>query len=465
MEGDENFDHEEMEGDVNYFDFERNPDSDVDNDNERNPDSDVDNDNDIYNDFDDDEYFEEVERRKEIATLKSMNAQVEVREMYRKEIMQRRYDRELILDSISDTVSADDSDISSSDWDLDSGSSRTEDADETIAFDFEDAGEENAFNFEDEVENVYGFEDEVENYIPSDERSPDKVADADAEYEVGSVYGFGIPNAYHWTQVCPFHQPQFMANVPITANLTSSCTEVPLGCSQNPGARQNSPNEASGPEQLQLLVSGHISTLPNLANLDNVYNPYKRSPDKVADADAGAPGYSGSCRVLRSRKIKEPGEIDGAAGYSGTRRVLRSREIKGPSEIDGVAGYSGKSRGVAGYSGKSRVRRTRNGKEPGDIGGAAGYSGTRRVLRSREIKGPSEIDGVAGYSGKSRVRRIRNGKEPGDIDGAAGYSGTCRVLRSREIKEPGEIDDVAGESGCSRVLRRRKGRMPQNGPV
>ncbi|KAF8784815.1 hypothetical protein HNY73_010440 [Argiope bruennichi] len=444
MEGDENFDHEEMEGDVNYFDFERNPDSDVDNDNERNPDSDVDNDNDIYNDFDDDEYFEEVERRKEIATLKSMNAQVEVREMYRKEIMQRRYDRELILDSISDTVSADDSDISSSDWDLDSGSSRTE-----------DAGEENAFNFEDEVENVYGFEDEVENYIPSDERSPDKVADADAEYEVGSVYGFGIPNAYHWTQVCPFHQPQFMANVPITANLTSSCTEVPLGCSQNPGARQNSPNEASGPEQLQLLVSGHISTLPNLANLDNVYNPYKRSPDKVADADAGAPGYSGSCRVLRSRKIKEPGEIDGAAGYSGTRRVLRSREIKGPSEIDGVAGYSG----------KSRVRRTRNGKEPGDIGGAAGYSGTRRVLRSREIKGPSEIDGVAGYSGKSRVRRIRNGKEPGDIDGAAGYSGTCRVLRSREIKEPGEIDDVAGESGCSRVLRRRKGRMPQNGPV
>ncbi|KAF8784811.1 hypothetical protein HNY73_010440 [Argiope bruennichi] len=443
MEGDENFDHEEMEGDVNYFDFERNPDSDVDND------------NDIYNDFDDDEYFEEVERRKEIATLKSMNAQVEVREMYRKEIMQRRYDRELILDSISDTVSADDSDISSSDWDLDSGSSRTEDADETIAFDFEDAGEENAFNFEDEVENVYGFEDEVENYIPSDERSPDKVADADAEYEVGSVYGFGIPNAYHWTQVCPFHQPQFMANVPITANLTSSCTEVPLGCSQNPGARQNSPNEASGPEQLQLLVSGHISTLPNLANLDNVYNPYKRSPDKVADADAGAPGYSGSCRVLRSRKIKEPGEIDGAAGYSGTRRVLRSREIKGPSEIDGVAGYSG----------KSRVRRTRNGKEPGDIGGAAGYSGTRRVLRSREIKGPSEIDGVAGYSGKSRVRRIRNGKEPGDIDGAAGYSGTCRVLRSREIKEPGEIDDVAGESGCSRVLRRRKGRMPQNGPV
>ncbi|KAF8791008.1 hypothetical protein HNY73_005945 [Argiope bruennichi] len=59
----------------------------------------------------------------------------------------------------------------------------------------------------------------------------------------------GIPYAYHWTQVCHFHQPQFMINVPITANLTSPCTEVPLGCSQNPGLRQNSPNVAPYPAQ------------------------------------------------------------------------------------------------------------------------------------------------------------------------------------------------------------------------
>ncbi|KAF8784225.1 hypothetical protein HNY73_011546, partial [Argiope bruennichi] len=143
-----------------------------------------------------------------------------------------------------------------------------------------------------------------------------------------------------------------------------------------------------------------------------------------------------ACFGIMPDSTFEPGDIGGAAGYSGTRRVLRSRKIKWLGEIDGVAGYSG----------KSRIRRTRNGKEPGDIGGAAGYSGTRRVLRSREIKGNGEIDGVAGYSGKSRVRRTRNGKEPGDIGGAAGYSGTRRVLRSREIKESVEIDGVAGYS-------------------
>ncbi|KAF8794882.1 hypothetical protein HNY73_002798 [Argiope bruennichi] len=80
----------------------------------------------------------------------------------------------------------------------------------------------------------------------------------------------GIPNVYHSTQVCPFYQPQFMTNTPIIANLTSPCTEVPLGCFQN--SKSNS-NEPPGPRQLQFLVSGHISTLPNLANLDNVYNP------------------------------------------------------------------------------------------------------------------------------------------------------------------------------------------------
>ncbi|XP_055930721.1 uncharacterized protein LOC129960966 [Argiope bruennichi] len=83
-----------------------------------------------------------------------------------------------------------------------------------------------------------------------------------------------IPNVYHWTQACPFYQPYFMTNIPITANVTSPCTEVPLGCFQNSQRGPNSSNEAPSPAQLQLLVSGYISTLPSLANLDNVYNPY-----------------------------------------------------------------------------------------------------------------------------------------------------------------------------------------------
>ncbi|GBN90068.1 hypothetical protein AVEN_160513-1 [Araneus ventricosus] len=34
----------------------------------------------------------------------------------------------------------------------------------------------------------------------------------------------GIPNAYHWTQLCPLRQPQFTCDLPITNNSVSQCT-------------------------------------------------------------------------------------------------------------------------------------------------------------------------------------------------------------------------------------------------
>ncbi|GBM39167.1 hypothetical protein AVEN_208346-1 [Araneus ventricosus] len=84
----------------------------------------------------------------------------------------------------------------------------------------------------------------------------------------------GIPNAYHWTQLCPLRQPQFTCDLPIANNSVSQCTgnsfissQVTNDSENTANDRQNPSTEASGQVYWQLLVSGHISTLPNPSNL------------------------------------------------------------------------------------------------------------------------------------------------------------------------------------------------------
>ncbi|GBL95970.1 hypothetical protein AVEN_136766-1 [Araneus ventricosus] len=64
----------------------------------------------------------------------------------------------------------------------------------------------------------------------------------------------GIPNAYHWTQLCPLRQPQFTCDLPITNNSVSQCTgnsvissQVTNGSENTASDRQNPSTEASGP--------------------------------------------------------------------------------------------------------------------------------------------------------------------------------------------------------------------------
>ncbi|GBM10467.1 hypothetical protein AVEN_263375-1 [Araneus ventricosus] len=64
----------------------------------------------------------------------------------------------------------------------------------------------------------------------------------------------GIPNAYHWTQLCPLRQPQFTCDLPITNTTVSQCTgnsvsssQVTNGSENTTDDRQNSSTEASGP--------------------------------------------------------------------------------------------------------------------------------------------------------------------------------------------------------------------------
>ncbi|GBO44559.1 hypothetical protein AVEN_221616-1 [Araneus ventricosus] len=64
----------------------------------------------------------------------------------------------------------------------------------------------------------------------------------------------GIPNAYHWTQLCPLKQPQFTCDLPITNNSVSQCTgnsvissQVTNGRENTANDRQNPSTEASGP--------------------------------------------------------------------------------------------------------------------------------------------------------------------------------------------------------------------------
>ncbi|GBM32889.1 hypothetical protein AVEN_221199-1 [Araneus ventricosus] len=64
----------------------------------------------------------------------------------------------------------------------------------------------------------------------------------------------GIPNAYHWTQLCPLRQPQFTCDLLITNNSVSQCTgnsvissQVTNGSENTASDRQNPSTEASGP--------------------------------------------------------------------------------------------------------------------------------------------------------------------------------------------------------------------------
>ncbi|GBM03954.1 hypothetical protein AVEN_99160-1 [Araneus ventricosus] len=64
----------------------------------------------------------------------------------------------------------------------------------------------------------------------------------------------GIPNAYHWTQLCPLRQPQFTCDLPIINNSVSQCTgnsvissQVTNGSENTASDRQNPSTEASCP--------------------------------------------------------------------------------------------------------------------------------------------------------------------------------------------------------------------------
>ncbi|GBL74023.1 hypothetical protein AVEN_230938-1 [Araneus ventricosus] len=64
----------------------------------------------------------------------------------------------------------------------------------------------------------------------------------------------GIPNAYHWTQLCPLRQPQFTCDLPITNNPISQSTgnsvissQVTNGSENTGNDRQNPSTEASSP--------------------------------------------------------------------------------------------------------------------------------------------------------------------------------------------------------------------------
>ncbi|GBL88904.1 hypothetical protein AVEN_159001-1 [Araneus ventricosus] len=64
----------------------------------------------------------------------------------------------------------------------------------------------------------------------------------------------GIPNSYHWTQLCPLRQSQFTCDLPITNNSVSQCTgnfvissQVTNGSESTANDRQNPSTEASGP--------------------------------------------------------------------------------------------------------------------------------------------------------------------------------------------------------------------------
>ncbi|GFX06139.1 uncharacterized protein TNCV_641861 [Trichonephila clavipes] len=85
----------------------------------------------------------------------------------------------------------------------------------------------------------------------------------------------GIPNAYNWKQQCPFNQHQlrqtpFTRDSSLATNTVSQSAENSVSSQQIPNQRQHPSTEASGPKFWQLQVSGHISSLPSLANLDNL---------------------------------------------------------------------------------------------------------------------------------------------------------------------------------------------------
>ncbi|GBL81378.1 hypothetical protein AVEN_143677-1 [Araneus ventricosus] len=83
------------------------------------------------------------------------------------------------------------------------------------------------------------------------------------------------------TQLCPLRQPQFTCDLPITNNSVTQCigksvssSQVTNGKENIANDRQNPSTEASGPVHWQLLVSGHISTVPDPSNL--VHSPTSR---------------------------------------------------------------------------------------------------------------------------------------------------------------------------------------------
>ncbi|GBM21947.1 hypothetical protein AVEN_187945-1 [Araneus ventricosus] len=57
----------------------------------------------------------------------------------------------------------------------------------------------------------------------------------------------GIPNAYHWTQLCPLRQPQFTCDLPITNNCVSQCTGNSVISSQVTNGRENTANDRQNP--------------------------------------------------------------------------------------------------------------------------------------------------------------------------------------------------------------------------
>ncbi|GFX89738.1 transposon Tf2-6 polyprotein [Trichonephila clavipes] len=96
----------------------------------------------------------------------------------------------------------------------------------------------------------------------------------------------GIPNAYHWKQQCPFNQHQlrqtlFTCDSSLATNTVSQSSENSVSSQQIPNQRQHPSTETSGPEFWQLQVSRHISSLPSLANLDNL--PKQKNVNIVID--------------------------------------------------------------------------------------------------------------------------------------------------------------------------------------
>ncbi|GFS61134.1 uncharacterized protein TNCV_4956291 [Trichonephila clavipes] len=110
----------------------------------------------------------------------------------------------------------------------------------------------------------------------------------------------GIPNAYHWKLQCPFNQHQlrqtpFTCDSSLATNAVSQSSENSVSSQQILNQRQHPSTEASALAYCQLQVSGHISSLPSLANLDNL--PKQNNVNIVID--------TGSTLSLISADIKE----------------------------------------------------------------------------------------------------------------------------------------------------------------
>ncbi|GFX77131.1 uncharacterized protein TNCV_1073311 [Trichonephila clavipes] len=85
----------------------------------------------------------------------------------------------------------------------------------------------------------------------------------------------GFPNAYHWKLLCPFNQHRlrqipFTCDSSLAINTVSQRSENSVGSQQIPNQRQHLSTEASDPKLWQFELSGHISSLPSLANLNNL---------------------------------------------------------------------------------------------------------------------------------------------------------------------------------------------------